>query len=65
MQDPFPSLEHSIEPQPPNTTALAHLDRLERWAQANLMKLNKAKGKVLHMGRGNLKHTYRLDGEQP
>jgi len=26
------------------------VDRLERWTHANLMKLNKAKCKVLHMG---------------
>ena len=39
------------------------LDRLERWACANLMKFNKAKCKVLHMGRGNLKRKYRLDDE--
>ncbi|KFQ89672.1 hypothetical protein N337_00894, partial [Phoenicopterus ruber ruber] len=39
------------------------LDRLERWAQANLMKFNKAKCKVLHMDRGNPKHKYRLGGE--
>jgi len=38
-------------------------DRLERWARANLMKFNKAKCKVLHMGEGNLKHKYRLGGE--
>ena len=37
------------------------LDRLERWDCANLLKFNKAKCKVLHMGRGNPKHKYRLD----
>ena len=39
------------------------LDSLGRWACENLMKFNKAKCKVLHMGRGNLKHTYRLGNE--
>jgi len=38
-------------------------DRLERWAYVKLMKFNKAKGKVLHMGQGNPKHKYRLGGE--
>jgi len=38
-------------------------DSLERWACANLMKFNKAKCKVLHMGQGNLKHKNRLGGE--
>ena len=31
------------------------LDRLERWACANLMN------KVLHMGQGNPEHRHRLD----
>ncbi|GAB0194642.1 cAMP-dependent protein kinase inhibitor alpha [Grus japonensis] len=39
------------------------LDRLERWTRANCMKCNKAKCKVLHMGRGNPKHDYRLGEE--
>ncbi|GAB0194057.1 cAMP-dependent protein kinase inhibitor alpha [Grus japonensis] len=39
------------------------LDRLERWARVNCMKFNKARCKVLHVGRGNPKHKYRLSGE--
>ncbi|GAB0189935.1 cAMP-dependent protein kinase inhibitor alpha [Grus japonensis] len=39
------------------------LDRLERWACANCMKFNKAKHKVLHVGRHNPKHNYRLHGQ--
>ena len=40
------------------------LDRLERWAQANLMKIKKAKCKVLHLGWGKPKRRYRLGGER-
>ncbi|GAB0176514.1 cAMP-dependent protein kinase inhibitor alpha [Grus japonensis] len=36
------------------------LDRLEMWACANHMKFHKAKGKVLHMGWGDPKHSCRL-----
>ncbi|GAB0204929.1 cAMP-dependent protein kinase inhibitor alpha [Grus japonensis] len=39
------------------------LDRLERWAHANLMKFNKARCKVLHVGQRNPKHNYRLGRE--
>ncbi|GAB0179483.1 hypothetical protein GRJ2_000413600 [Grus japonensis] len=39
------------------------LDKLERWACANDIKFNKAKGKVLHVGRRNPKHSYRLGKE--
>jgi len=39
------------------------LDRLERWACANLVKFSKAQCQVPHMSQGNPKHKYRLDRE--
>ena len=36
------------------------LDRLEIWAGRNLMRFNKSKGRVLHMGKNNCVHQYRL-----
>jgi len=46
---------------PEGCAAIQHdLDRLESYAKTNLMKFSKGKYRVLHLGRNNPMHQYRL-----
>ena len=44
--------------------AAFHLDRLENWADGNIMKFDKRKCQVLHLGRNNIMHQYMLGANQ-
>lgn len=45
-------------------TLHSKFDKLEKWADRDLMKVNKGKCKVLQLGRNNLRHPYELAVDQ-
>ncbi|GAB0208185.1 mitochondrial enolase superfamily member 1 [Grus japonensis] len=58
---PSASLLGGVADTPEGCAAIQqHLDRLESWVERNQMKFHKGKCRVLHLGRNNLKHQYRL-----
>ena len=61
LQNFYSSSETSLEGR---NAIQRDLDTLVRWADANLMKLNHARCKVLHLGQSNPSNSYRLGGEE-
>jgi len=41
-----------------------NLDRLEQWAQVNLVRFNKSKCKTLHLGQDNPHYQYKLGDDR-
>ena len=40
-----------------------NLNRLERWAERNLLKFHKGNCRILHLGRNNLRYQYGLQAQ--
>jgi len=60
----FPTTPSCVDTLEGRDAIQMDLERLQRWGPENLMKFNKAKCKILHLGRGNRKLTYRMGGER-
>ena len=53
-----------VEDTPEGCVAIQRdLDRLESWVQRNVMKFHKGKCSILHLGRKNPMHQYRLEAD--
>lgn len=55
-------IEMSVGSTPEGCAAIQRdMNRLEKWTNRNLIKLDKEKCKVLHLERNNLRHQYILE----